>query len=354
MHEKEINRLLEEAKSIKEVRLILNEYEGEYDNFLRGLSLSIRYKKPLQKLIRVYPQYMETCEYYLNKKFAKRCLEMACKYKRYDIVKLMLARGAIISNYILHKMANSNYIEVIDILIKNIDLPNKEYILRTACRNGCTDLVRFLLKYGIDKYGFDKDTDKCYPCINFTTAVDHKYIDIVCLFLEYGSVNIKSLNCGFTRAIIFHEDMKMAKLLLYHGADPSSALPLASCNNLIDIAKYLLKNGADVHYDNDESLTNACFKGYFEIVKLLIEHGADIHIHNNRSLQWASMNGHLEVVKLLIENGADIHAKNNNALYYAYLYGHEEVAKLLIEYGANMCIFLPFANEKLTEQKTDL
>ena len=48
-------------------------------------------------------------------------------------------------------------------------------------------------------------------------------------------------------------------------------------------------------------------------------------------------NGHLEVVKYLIERGADVHADND---YYALRYsagkGHLEVVKYLIEKGANI------------------
>ena len=39
--------------------------------------------------------------------------------------------------------------------------------------------------------------------------------------------------------------------------------------------------------------------GHLEVVKFLIEHGADVHVFNDWALACAAKNGHLEVVKCL-------------------------------------------------------
>ena len=67
---------------------------------------------------------------------------------------------------------------------------------------------------------------------------------------------------------------------------------------------------------------------------MLKEKGVDAH--NDPALTWSARKGHLEVVKYLIEAGADIHANNDKALNYSALYGHLEVVKYLIEKGANI------------------
>lgn len=368
MHEKEINRLLEEAKSIKEVRIILNEYEGEYDNFLRGLSLSIRYKKPLQKLIRVYPQYVETCEYYLNKKFAKRCLEMACKYRRYDIVKLMVARGAFISTKILCKSIKNKDTEIAKLLIDNNADIHDHNVLYTACDQNQIDIVQLLIQKGVNVV--DKRYILTMPCMKgyidiiklllkyinhecLCTAVIYNQFDVFYTLLKYSSIlHIRDL--FFTFMYFQDEQIEFVKLLLtYDNNICTEALQRVCIFGRIKIAKLLLENGADIHDKDDKALRESCREGHTEITKLLLENGADIHALNDMALWNASCRGHIEIVKLLLENGANVHAYND-ILNDVYLRGHKEVAKLLIEYGANMCIFLPFANEKLTEQKTDL
>ena len=48
--------------------------------------------------------------------------------------------------------------------------------------------------------------------------------------------------------------------------------------------------------------------GRLDQVIIALKNGADIHADNDDALRWASKNGHLEVVKYLVENGANIHA----------------------------------------------
>ena len=59
--------------------------------------------------------------------------------------------------------------------------------------------------------------------------------------------------------------------------------------------------------------------------------GANIDIV---SLSYASSQGNLDIVKYLVEHGADIHARNNEALTLATEEGHEHVINYLIAKGA--------------------
>ena len=51
------------------------------------------------------------------------------------------------------------------------------------------------------------------------------------------------------------------------------------------------------------------------------------------AVSFASKNGHLQVVKFLVENGADIHANDESALRHASKHGCLEVVKFLVENG---------------------
>jgi len=96
----------------------------------------------------------------------------------------------------------------------------------------------------------------------------------------------------------------------------------ASENNHLEIVKYVIEKGADIHAENDSALCRASYHDHLEIVKLLIEKGADIHAGHEYALRKAFRYGHLEIVKLLIEKGADIYAENYCALIWAFENGH--------------------------------
>ena len=116
------------------------------------------------------------------------------------------------------------------------------------------------------------------------------------------------------------------------------ALRWASKNGHLEIVKYLVEQGADIHtqIDVNDALIKAILNGHLEVVRYLIEHGADIHAQNDSALRWASHNGHLEVVKHLVEHGADVHAEDDHALRLASEHGHLDIVKYLTEHGADV------------------
>ncbi len=56
------------------------------------------------------------------------------------------------------------------------------------------------------------------------------------------------------------------------------------------------------------NLAKAAASGDLKTCKLFLKNGADIHTENDEALRLAAENGHLETCKWLLENGADIHA----------------------------------------------
>ena len=104
----------------------------------------------------------------------------------------------------------------------------------------------------------------------------------------------------------------------------------------VEVMKYLIENGADVHADNDVALSCSAEMGHLEVVKYLIENGADIHACNGCALRCSARRGHVDIVKYLIENGANIHAWDEYALRSSANNGHFEVVKYLIEQGADV------------------
>ena len=95
----------------------------------------------------------------------------------------------------------------------------------------------------------------------------------------------------------------------------------------IDQVKYLVKQGADIHANNNEALRLASKYGKYDVVKYLVENGA---ANNDKALRLASKYGHIHIVKYLVEQGAvDIHARDK-ALRLAGEYGHIHIVKYLL------------------------
>ena len=89
----------------------------------------------------------------------------------------------------------------------------------------------------------------------------------------------------------------------------------------LEAVKYLAETYADIHAENNHSLTLAAQNGHFEIVRYLVEVGANLYTYDN-ALYWAAENGHLEIVKYLVSAGANIHTCEDLVLRFAANKGH--------------------------------
>lgn len=96
----------------------------------------------------------------------------------------------------------------------------------------------------------------------------------------------------------------------------------------LNLVEEAVKNGADVNRYGT-ALVDASNYGYLEIVKYLVEQGTNIHIYDELALRAASASGHLNVVKYLVSQGADISAKNDAALKWAKEEGQLDVVNYL-------------------------
>ena len=91
----------------------------------------------------------------------------------------------------------------------------------------------------------------------------------------------------------------------------------------LEIAKFLIQNGADPEAKNNEAKKFASMNGHLEMVKLLISLGVDVTTNDNFVLRYASYDGYFEIVKILIQNGADITANDNEAVKFALKNGSD-------------------------------
>ncbi|KAI0292992.1 hypothetical protein B0F90DRAFT_1822487 [Multifurca ochricompacta] len=124
----------------------------------------------------------------------------------------------------------------------------------------------------------------------------------------------------------------------------SAPLYTASMQNCVNVAKVLLKYGADVNVRGSAEWTllhETANKGHLEISQLLIKSGADVNaksLGGSNPMLLASAVGHKDIVQLLLEHGADTNAwyGDKSVLYWALKGGHLKVAQLLLKHSADV------------------
>jgi len=173
----------------------------------------------------------------------------------------------------------------------------------------------------------------------------HEFLDfgiyLRVIELPFGDSDFKMINYGtkFRANKIILKNRYLLSDIETHkkfNLDINSTFRWASSNGHLEVVKFLVEKGADIHADDNYAFCWASKNGHLEVVKFLVEKGADIHANNNVALRLASMNAQLEIIKFLVEKGVDIHADNEYALRFASYNGHLEVVKLLVEKGANI------------------
>ena len=92
-----------------------------------------------------------------------------------------------------------------------------------------------------------------------------------------------------------------------------SPLQLAVKRNMLNMTKYLLRNGAKVNQGSEESnpMMLATKNDNTEMVKVLLEHGANVNINTLDDVEYVPLfiaikNDNIEMVKFLLLNGASI------------------------------------------------
>jgi ankyrin repeat protein len=182
------------------------------------------------------------------------------------------------------------------------------------------------------KYSNDINND-------FIKSVKIGYIKNIYILLKNGA-NIHVNNDYALRFSSENGNFEVVKFLIGNGAnihaDNDYALKISSHNGHFDVVKFLIKNGANIHADNNFALRWSSSNGYIKVVKFLIENGAYIHAYNDYALILSCQNGHTEIVKFLVEKGSDVHSQNDRALKCSASFGHDEIVKILIENDANI------------------
>lgn len=154
---------------------------------------------------------------------------------------------------------------------------------------------------------------------------------------------------------IFFQRLKVAKLLLDHGANPNETDSLGnnylckviSVKSTPEIFELLLQYGVDPYNVNSSGFSCiilAVTNGHDRLVEILMKHKVDPNIENPNGdslLHLATNNGYLKIVKILVKFGANINILNkdgNTPLIIAIKHKRHDIIQYLLSQGANQSI----------------
>lgn len=178
------------------------------------------------------------------------------------------------------------------------DLNKRSYgenILSYASSYGHYDIVRFLLRQGIDV-----NEENLHNTISLHGAAYNGHYEVAALLIRRGSAVSKPAINGLT------------------------PLHSATLGGHTAIMKLLIANGAQVNlatvYEEETPVHIAASRGFLDALKLLVKVGADVNkgdVKGLPPLHSAVMNGHVSVVCYLLEHGAcsSLYALSRVGLY---------------------------------------
>ena len=271
-----------------------------------------------------------------------------------------------------------NQAEAIKKLVEmNIELSNEQFI--EYIKQGKIELVRLFLTAGINpnvkvSKGFAEviaDIIKDTPIYineyqmpmeltdenekNVTPllwAAAFNQLEICKILLESGADIYTRDTYGVTALVLACAigSIDLVKLLIEYDAEVGlSPLDWVVGQGHLDVVKELIAQGANPKErkkDNTTILSTAIYHRHLEIAKYLIELGLDIHNEWNclgeTLLTTAVRSWDPEIVKFVIEQGAKVNEQDKEsgktALFSAAWLGDTETAKVLVQYGAKLDI----------------
>ena len=200
-------------------------------------------------------------------------------------------------------------------------------IFAAGCRNNVT---RDNAGDTSDQVGDASPPDKIFE------AAENGSVDEIKLCIEQGS----DVNA------VFVETNPSAIVESAYHVESTPIACAVQYNPNIDVAKYLITQGADVNvFDRDgNTLLHLATMSNPNVglLKFLVEQGLDVNAKDgldNTLLHSATLNSNIEILKYLIELGLDVNAKNMagcTPLHFASQTSNDDVLKCLIEQGADV------------------
>lgn len=260
-----------------------------------------------------------------------RSLRLAATNNHLDVVKYLVEKGTNVNHHNCIALSNAitlDNVDVVKYLVKNgadLDLYGPGF-LNSASSSGHLDIVKVLVENGVNKKSYNKA---------FLSACKKGHLNVVRYLVENGADIHVDNDFGLNYAAN-NGHLDLVKYLIDKGITMNNdALVNASASGNLEIFKYLVKHGGDIHGKNDQCLIVAATTIRLDILKYLIGKGVDDN-SKSRAMIGATKNGRIESVKYLVENGADIHFHDDEALFLSVYYNNLDITEYLVENGANI------------------
>lgn len=267
-------------------------------------------------------------------------LHFAAGYNRIDVLRYLLEQGADVEArdtgglVPLHNACAYGHLAIAELLVKHgadVNASDKwKYTpLHEAASKGKLEICKLLLLSGADpkRKGRDGKTP----------------LDVV----KEGADDVVDLlrgNTAVLEAARKGDIEKMRKILTPLTINcrdalgrSSTPLHLASGYNNLEVAQFLLENGASVNLQDRGGLIplhNASSYGHLEIAALLIKHGAEVNQPDKwgyTPLHEAAQKGRTQICSLLLNNGADVCLKNYDGLTPVEVASAADTKELLMD-----------------------
>src|ERR1700733_12253554 len=101
-------------------------------------------------------------------------------------------------------------------------------------------------------------------------------------------------------------------------------------------------------------LITAAATGELEAAETLLKQGIDVHVDNDMPLRTASLMGNTDMVRLLVEKGANVQANGNEALLYAAMRQDDASVALLLSKGASIDDMMRNHRKQVDQESIDI
>ncbi|KAF6040293.1 TNKS2 [Bugula neritina] len=280
-------------------------------------------------------------------------LHFAAGYNRLTVVKHLLENGADVHAkdkgglVPLHNACSYGHYEVTELLLEHGACVNvadlwKFTPLHEAAAKGKYEICKLLLKHGADPQRRNRD--------------GHDPLDLV----KVGDIDTADLlrgDAALLEAAKKGELLRVQKLATFQNINcrdtqgrNSTPLHLAAGYNNVEVAEFLLQNGADVNAQDKGGLIpmhNASSYGHVDIAALLIKYSTCVNAVDKwgfTPLHEAAQKGRTQLCALLLNHGADPTMKNQEGQTPYDLTTAEDV-KALIEAAMPQHVSLPTINK---------
>lgn len=255
---------------------------------------------------------------------------------------------------------------------KRMSVIHRQYLLR--CKPYSARLQRHLYNGGVVPLSIFE----CYkihrPDKLLYDVVRLEHLETTKLLVTGLGLNVNSFDYSAVKAAAeWCSNVQMMKFLLKTLKRRGNSLNIidslvedAAFTYNEDVLEYLLKIGADVHYNNDMALIFACTQkngdtsmnillnrganinarngeplktavhySFYDRVEYLISRGANVPLYGGEAMIAAAKTENVAIMQLLLDNGANIHTRDGDrSMHEAIKKGNIEMVRLLLSRGA--------------------